>query len=223
METAEIQEFIGLVAALRACQGKGTSHFRWMRASTEHLDFFADLPVFASVPELAPILREAKRVGRAAEEEVFGRRSARATAAMPGTDSIEVSVRSHKTDTRAFTSPVPAPVTLSPQPAFTPKPAEAFALVLTEPEPAFFQLVFSTTEPAFEPVFSTSEPAFEPVLSEPEPAFFQPVFSSPEPAFPPNGFKLGQVSLQPWGIKSCDQLFQSCGRGRAAKVVLWRL
>ena len=90
MDTAELQEFIGLVGALRACQRKGTSPFRRMRASAELLDFVEDLPAFASVAELASILREAKRVSQAAEEEVFGQRSAWAAAAMLGTDSAEV-------------------------------------------------------------------------------------------------------------------------------------
>jgi len=86
MDTAELQEFIGLVGALRSCRKKGTNPLQWMKASGELLDFFADYPVFAAVAELSPIFEEAKRINQAAEEEVFGRRPAQAAATMLGTD-----------------------------------------------------------------------------------------------------------------------------------------
>ena len=202
MDTPELQEFIGLVAAFRASQRKGTSPFRQMRASAELLDFFEDLPVFASVPELAPILREAKRVSQAADEEVFGRRSARAAAAMPDMDLTEVLVESQETDTCVFTSPVSAPVMLFPQPAFTPKPSTAKAqpaepaerqpaepaeLQPAEPaelQPAVFQLASSEPGPAVLPDYSSSsEPTFPSGSSEPA---FPLGSSSPGPAFPPD-------------------------------------
>ena len=62
MDTAELQEFIGLVGALCACQKKGTNPLRRMKASGELLDFFKDYPVFTTVAELSPILEEAKRI-----------------------------------------------------------------------------------------------------------------------------------------------------------------
>ena len=80
------------------------------------------------MPGLSPILEEAERINQAAVEEVFGRRPARAAAAMLGADSAEVSVEFHETLTSPFASPVSSPVLPSPQPAAVPKPADAAML-----------------------------------------------------------------------------------------------
>ena len=128
MDPADLMELLKLVGALRSCQGKNTNPLRRMKASGELMDFIEDYPVFAAVAELSPILEEAERINQAAVEEVFGRRPARAAAAMLGADSAEVSVVLHKILTSPFASPVSSPVLPSLQPAAMPKPAAATML-----------------------------------------------------------------------------------------------
>ena len=82
MDPADLMELLKLVGAIRSCQGKNTNPLRRMKASGELMDFLEDYPVFAAVPGLSPILKEAERMNQTAMEEVFGRRPAQ-VAAMP--------------------------------------------------------------------------------------------------------------------------------------------
>ena len=103
--------FVALQSRLRDwddCLAEGGNKFARWRVSGEILKVFQ----WGLDPEI-PVLREtwaaAREAHYAAVVDIFG------------VGSAEVSAVLHQTSTSPFASPVSAPVTLSPQPAFTPK------------------------------------------------------------------------------------------------------
>ena len=170
MDPADLMELLKLVGALRSCQGKNTNPLRRMKASGELMDFIEDYPVFAAVAELSPILEEAERINQAAVEEVFGRRPARAAAAMLGADSAEPAAMPKPTDT-AMLQPADAAM---PQPAATSKPTGAATSKPAATQHAAAAEVVLHQHPAAAEVVLHQHPADAAMLQRADAAMLQP-------------------------------------------------